>query len=275
MNTQRLQSIRHVALDMDGTLYRGGTLFDFTPSFLHQLGELGIGHTFLTNNCSKSVHDYLLKLAGLGIDATTDQIYTSGRCTIDYLRRELPHVNRLFVLGTPSLFQEFRSAGFYITAPDDEPDAVIVAFDTGLTFDRLGKTAWWIRQGKPFLATHPDQTCPTDQPTVLVDCGSICACLKTATGRSPDTVLGKPHASMLQGVMERHQVTPLELAIVGDRLNTDVAMGKCVGALSVLVLTGEIRAEDVPAGPAAPDLVVPSVKEFGEMLASVRPGVQR
>ena len=90
MEMQRLESIRHVALDMDGTLYRGSTLFDATPGFLARLRELDIGYSFLTNNCSKSVQDYLLHLGRLGIDASADQIYTSGLCTIDYLRREIP-----------------------------------------------------------------------------------------------------------------------------------------------------------------------------------------
>ncbi len=263
----KLDSIRHVALDMDGTLYRGGTLFDFTPGFFARLDEIGIGHTFLTNNCSKSVADYLTHLRRLGIEATPDQVYTSALCTIDFLRSRLPQARRLFVLGTGSLFQELRAAGFYVTAPDDEPDAVVVAFDTNLSYPRLCKAAWWIRQGKPFIATHPDRTCPTDETTVLVDCGSITACLTAATGRSPQAVLGKPDPWMLQGILQRQGLQPAELAMVGDRLHTDIVMARRSGALAVLVLTGEAAADDVEAGPDAPDLIVPSIREFGEILA--------
>lgn len=274
MEMQRLESIRHVALDMDGTLYRGSTLFDFTPPFLDRLRELGIGYTFLTNNCSKSVQDYLLHLGRLGIDATEDQIYTSGLCAIDYLRREIPRAQRLFVLGTASLFREMRNAGYYITAPDDEPDVVVVAFDTALSYERLCKAAWWIRQGKPFIATHPDRNCPTDQPTVLVDCGAVTACLQLAAGRPPDAVLGKPDPSMLRGLLERHQLEASQLAMVGDRLNTDILMARRTGALGVLVLTGETTREDVCGSADAPDLILPSVREWGDLLADARAGAR-
>src|SRR5205807_6481892 len=178
---------------MDGTIYSGGTLFDSTAPFLALLGQLRIGYTLLTNNSSKSAKDYLAHLAKLGIAATEGQLYTSTQATIEYLRRERPTVRRLFVLGTSSMSQEMAAAGFVLTADSatDEPDAVIVGFDTSLTFERLCRAAYWIKQNKPFIATHPDRICPHDQPTVLVDCGSICAALQTATGCAPAMVLGK------------------------------------------------------------------------------------
>ena len=102
----RLKQIRHVALDLDGTIYAGGTLFPFTLPFLSVLDQLGIGRTFLTNNSSKSTRDYLAHLAGFGISATADQLYTSTQATLHWLRRELPQARRLFVLGTSSLRTE-------------------------------------------------------------------------------------------------------------------------------------------------------------------------
>ena len=165
---QRLKQIRHVALDMDGTIYKGATLFDFTPRFLAQLRDLGIGYTFLTNNSSRSVKDYLKKLRGMSIDASEDQMFTSTLSTLDYLRDELPSIRRLFVLGTTSLQEEFQQQGFDVVEGEKEPEAVIVGFDTSLVYERLCQASWWISRGKPFIATHPDYICPTDQPTVLV-----------------------------------------------------------------------------------------------------------
>ena len=269
---QALRRIRHVALDMDGTLYSGQTLFPWTPPFLRRLGELGIGHTFLTNNPSKSTHDYLAQLAKFGLSATAEQLYTSAHATIEHLRRHLPDARRLFLLGTPSMIAEFESAGFTSTADDaaDEPDAVVVGFDLTLTFARLGRTAWWIRAGKPYLATNPDRVCPTDQPTVLVDCGSICAALQQATGRAPDVVLGKPDPTMIQGILTRHGLRADEVAMAGDRLYTDVRMAQNAGVMSVLVLSGECTAADVAGAERAPDLVVPTLAEFGQQLAAAR-----
>ncbi len=265
---RRLAGIRHVALDMDGTIYSGGTLFACSRPFLMRLKRLGIGYTFLTNNSSKSARDYLAHLEKLDLEAAADQIFTSGLCTIDYVRANHPDCRRLFILGTESLRTEFAEAGFAVVGdlPEDEPDAVIVGFDTELVYERLCMAAWWIRQGKPYIATHPDLTCPTDRKTVLVDCGAFCACLKSATGRSPDKVLGKPHASMLEGILSRHNLKAHELAMVGDRLYTDMAMARASGVLGVLVLTGESRSADAAACPTPPDVTVSDVGELGRLL---------
>jgi NagD protein len=255
---------------MDGTIYSGGTLFDFTLPFLKQLKELGIGHTFLTNNSSKSTPDYLAHLRKMGIVTTTDELYTSTQSTLEFFRESLPRVRRLFVLGTPSMSEEVAAAGFTLTtdSPDDEPEAVLVGFDTTLAFSGLCRAAWWISRGKPFIATHPDRVCPTDQPTVLVDCGSICAALERATGRAPDTVLGKPDPRMIRGILSRHGLKPEQLAMAGDRLYTDMAMARRASALGVLVLTGETTADDVAQANLPLDLVVPGLKEFGERLSA-------
>ncbi len=267
-----LSGIRHLALDMDGTIYHGGTLFKFTKPFLALLGELGIGHTFLTNNSSKSVKDYLIHLDKLGISATEDQLYISTNATLEYLREELPSVRRLFVLGTASMRAEIAAAGYEVTVDSatDEPDAVVVGFDTALTFSRLGRAAWWIKQGKPFIASHPDRVCPTDEPTVWVDCGAVCAALESATGRAPDAVLGKPNARMLRGLLKTHGLRPAQLAMVGDRLYTDMAMARGAGALGVLVLTGETTAAEAAQHHPPLDLVVADIAELGEKLRASR-----
>ena len=272
--SERLRQIQHVALDMDGTIYCGGTLFQFTKPFLTQLVELGIGYTFLTNNSSKSCPEYVDHLRRLGITATADQLCTSTHLTIEFLKKELPQVHHVFLLGTPSMSSEVSAAGFTLAEdePLDEPDAVVVGFDTGLTYSRLCRAAYWINQGKPFIASHVDRVCPTDQPTVLVDCGSVCAALTEATGRKPDAVLGKPDPRMLGRVLQRHELRPENLALVGDRLYTDMAMAQRAGALSVLVLTGEATASEAARHLPALDLVVKDISQFGEMLKAARNG---
>jgi HAD superfamily hydrolase (TIGR01450 family) len=268
----RLSRIAHVALDMDGTIYKGGTLFDFTLPFLQQLRHLGIGYTFLTNNPSKSIPDYLRHLQHMGLSASADELYTSSQATIDHLRRHYPKARRLFALGTPSMLAEFAAAGFQLLEDDPEqvPDAVVVGFDLTLSYSRLCRACWWVRQGKPYVATNPDRVCPTDQPTILVDCGSICAAIEQATGRRPDIVLGKPDPQMLRGILDRHELSPEEVAMVGDRIYTDVLMARRAGALGVLVLTGEATAADATAATPPPDLVLPSLAEFGDALTAAR-----
>lgn len=265
---QRLGRIRHFALDLDGTLYLGGRVFPCTRPFLDRLGELGIGHTFFTNNSSKSTRQYVEHLRKMGIDAGADDIYSSTHSTLDYLREQQPRVKRLFVLGTPGLQKEFAESGFSICGDHagDEPDAVIVGFDTTLAYPRVCRAAYWLARGKPFIATHPDRICPTDQPTVLPDCAAICAMLTTATGRTPNAVLGKPSPRMLEGVCKRHGVAASEIAVVGDRLYTDMAMARGAGALGVLVLSGETTAEQAEQANPRPDLVARDVGELAGML---------
>jgi HAD superfamily hydrolase (TIGR01450 family) len=268
----RLRGIRHVALDMDGTIYTGGTLFETTAPFLELLGQLGIGYTFLTNNPSKNSADYLAHLRRLGVVATPEQLYTSAQATIEFLHERFPQHRRLFVLGTPSMQAAFTAAGFELLPdhPDAEPDAVVVGFDLELTYARLCRAAWWIQRGKPYFATNPDRVCPTDQPIVLVDCGAICAALESATGRAPTAVLGKPDPTMLRGILHHHNLRPEELAMVGDRLYTDVAMAHRAGAFGVLVLTGETTGEQAQRHLPQPDLIVPTLAEFGAHLRQAR-----
>ncbi|MDZ4852666.1 MAG: HAD-IIA family hydrolase [Pirellulaceae bacterium] len=268
----QLSQISHVALDMDGTIYHGETLLSCTLPFLEQLDDLGIRHTFVTNNPSKGLDDYVAKLRRMGIPVEADEIYTSALATIDFLRRDFPKVRRIFALGTPSMLAEFEAAGFELTDDDanDVPDAVVIGFDLTLTYSRLCRSAWWIRQGKIYIATNPDWVCPTELPTVLVDCGSICALLEKATGRSPDKVLGKPDPAMIGGIIERYELRNDQIVMVGDRIYTDILMAHRANILSVLVLTGECTEQDAATAGPAPHIVVPSLAEFGLLLEKSR-----
>jgi HAD superfamily hydrolase (TIGR01450 family) len=267
-----LAAVRHVVLDLDGTLYKGQRLFDATLPFLAKLRAWGIGYTFLTNNTSRSKADYVAKLAAFGIPTHEDEIYTPADSTISYLRENLPEVKAIAVLGTPSLCRQLEQAGFRVTW--EAPQAVVVGFDTTLTYERLCNAAYWISRGLPFIATHPDLVCPTDEPTVLVDCGAICACLSAATGRPP-LVLGKPDPAILLDLCRRIGLEPRQLAMVGDRIYTDIAMAERAGVLSVLVLSGEATAAEAAGMSAPADLVVADVGELGRCLDAVRGQPQR
>ena len=268
----RLESVRHIIVDMDGTIYEGNRLFSFTIDFFETLKNLSISHTYLTNNSSQSVIQYRDKLHRLGLKASKEDIYTSALATVGYLKSEKPGISKLFILGTDGLKTEFRDAGFLIVKDDsaDEPDAVIVGFDTSLVFGNLCKAAYWIKLGKPFIATHPDLICPTNQPTLLVDCGAISAALESATGRAPDIVLGKPDPGMIFGILERNHFQKNEVAVVGDRLYTDIKMADNAGVLGILVLSGETTEKDLESSLLQPDLVVENIRELGNLLAKSR-----
>lgn len=266
------RKIRHVALDMDGTIYLGSTLFPFTKSFLSGLDELGITYSFLTNNPTRSIGDYIAKLARLGIEATPENMYTTAVATIDYIKAKMPEVKRLYVVGTPSMEAEFERAGFELT-PDDAaelPECLVLAFDTTLTYGKLCRAAYLASKGIPYIATNPDRVCPTDQETVLVDCGSLIKAIEHATGRYPDLVIGKPNPDMLSGIRYRYGLEADEIAMCGDRIYTDVAMAVNAGALGVLVLSGETTLETALNAERVPDIIARDVAAFGDMLKEAK-----
>lgn len=265
---EQLKNIKHFALDMDGTIYNGSTLFPFTNDFLNYLKANGIGYSFLTNNPSKSTTDYLKHLEKMGIPATKEEMYTSAVATINYIKNHHPAIKKLFILGTPSMVKEFEDAGFISTtdSADDKPDALVVGFDTSLVYPRLCRAAYWASQQLPYFATNPDWVCPTDQPNILVDCGSICACIEGATKRKPDVVIGKPDPQMLDGIIYKYNLKPNEIAMVGDRIYTDVQMAKNAGALGILVLSGEATSADVEQSTVKPDIVAKNLAEIQELL---------
>ena len=172
------------------------------------------------------------------------------------------------MLGTESLQTLFHQSGYTLVGEEDNlaPDVLVVSFDMTLTYRRLCKAAWWARQGVPYLATNPDWVCPTEEETVLVDCGSIQACIEAATGRKADKVLGKPDPTMLLELEANLGLEKDEVAMVGDRAYTDVEMARRAGALPVLVLSGETTREMLPEVSRPGDLVVADLEEFGKLL---------
>lgn len=280
---ESLSRIKRLALDMDGTIYLGSTLFPFTVDFLGSMKNAGVDYSFLTNNPTKSVADYLKKLEGMGIHADQDNMYTTSLAAIDYIKSHYPDARRLFLLGTESMISQFEKAGFESCSddPDDVPDVLVVAFDPTLVYPRLCRACWWASQGIPYIATNPDRVCPTDQRTILVDCGSICRCIESASGRRPDITLGKPDPNMIYGIMDKYGLKPEEVAMVGDRIYTDTATAHNAGAFGVLVLSGETTietalkvAEDAASNPNPefypPNLIVRDIKELGELILAAR-----
>lgn len=262
-----LSDIRLFLFDLDGTLYLGERLFPFTLELLRTLRETGRRYLFLTNNSSKSVEDYVAKLTRLGIPAAPEDFVTSAQATVWYLQRNLPGA-RLYVGGTASLRRELASAGFPIVNEDpDAAECVVMGYDTELTYQKLLDVSRLLteRPELPYLATNPDLVCPTEFGFVP-DCGSVCAMLKTATGRAP-TVIGKPEPLMPRLAMERLGVPPEACAVVGDRIYTDVKCGLNAGIAGILVLSGETTPEILEQSADKPSLVL---RDAGEIMAALR-----
>ena len=246
-----IKDIQLFLLDMDGTIYLGDKLFDCTLPFLNLLKEQGKRFLFLTNNSSKNRDVYVKKLAKMGIDVTPDDVFTSGEATTIYLRK-LKADARIYLVGTPALEDEFRKAGFILT--DESPDYVVLGFDTTLTYEKLWKLCDFVREGVPYIATHPDFNCPTETG-FMPDIGSFIACVRASTGRDPDIVVGKPNRIIADSVIEKYGVTREELCMVGDRLYTDIALGAQADIATVLVWSGESTPDDLAKTDVKPTFI--------------------
>lgn len=248
--------------DMDGTLYLGDRLYEFTPELLETIRQRGGRYLFMTNNSSKSVEDYVKKLGKLGINATREEFMTSSQATAFYLHK-YHEGQKLYVCGTESLKEELRREGFVVTTDVNETECIVMGFDTELTFQKLHDVSFMLltRPELPYIATNPDYVCPTEFGSVP-DCGSVCDMIYNATKKRP-VVIGKPSPLMPQLAMEKLGVSKEETCVVGDRIYTDVKSGLNAGITGILVLSGETTREILESSSEKPHLVI---QDAGEIL---------
>ncbi len=265
-SAELLRSMRLFLFDMDGTLYLGDELFPFTKPLLKAIRDSGATYLFMTNNSSKSVEDYVKKLARLGIDADREDFITSSQATAYYLHRHYEG-KTLYVCGTESLKEELRREVFALTEDLEKVEVVVTGFDTELTFKKLWDVSWLLTKNPdiPYIATNPDLVCPTEFGYVP-DCGSVAIMIKNATGREP-VVIGKPSPLMPELAMERLGYKKSETCVIGDRIYTDVKSGLNAGITGILVMSGETTEEILAASPDKPDLVL---RDAGEILKALK-----
>lgn len=251
--------------DMDGTLYLGDNLFDFSKELLSEIRRTGGKYLFMTNNSSKSVLDYVKKLQKLGIDADREDFMTSSQATAFYLKNH-HWGQKLYVCGTRSFVEELEREGFTVTTDLDEVECVVMGFDTELTFQKLWDVSKLLLTKKdlPYIATNPDFVCPTEFGSVP-DCGSVCFGIRHATGREP-IVIGKPGPLMPQLAMEKLGFGPHETTVIGDRIYTDVKSALNAGVTGVLVLSGESTLKTLEESPDKPHLVLNNAGELLPLL---------
>lgn len=247
-----LQRKKLFLFDLDGTLYLGNRLFEGVRELLSAIRARGGQYRFLTNNSSRSVEAYVEKFTRLGVATEAADFLTSVDALIHYLREHGGEDRRYYVCGTESMKSQLRAAGFTVAERREDANALLMGFDTELTFQKLEDACILLGQGIPYLATNPDWVCPTACGFVP-DCGSVCEMLWRATSRRP-IVIGKPEPLMPQLAMLEASVSAQETLLVGDRIYTDIASGANAGIDTLLVLSGETKEEDLPTADPAADV---------------------
>lgn len=255
MDTSYLKNIKLFVLDMDGTIYLGENILPRAIEFVHTAREKGIKVVFFTNNASKNPQNYVDKLNRMGFCAKREDVVTAGDVTIQYLKRYRPD-EAVYLVGTPALENSFTESGIEIS---ENAGIVVSSFDTTLTYEKLVIACDLIRNGADFYCTHPDYNCPTETG-FIPDSGAIAALITASTNVEPK-YFGKPHKETADMISELFGVPFEETAIVGDRLYTDIALGKNNGLTSILVLTGETKREDVNES-NAPDFIFEGIGDI-------------
>lgn len=256
-----LSQIQLFLLDMDGTFYLDNQPLPGALEFLGALHKRRIPFAFVTNNSSRGRAAYFKKLGSMGVSLSEQQLLTSADATLSYLEEQ--HFSKdLLLIGTDSLCEQFEKAGYRTNSP--HPQAVVLGFDTSLTYQKLCLLCDAVRAKLPYIATHPDLNCPVTGG-FIPDIGGVIALVKACTGREPDIVIGKPNGYIAQAAAQRFQVPLEQICMVGDRLYTDIALGHC-GVKTALVFTGETTPEQYAASSERADWVFETI---GDMVSEL------
>ncbi len=253
--------------DLDGTIYRSNQLIRGAEGVIRLLREHKRKVVFLSNKPIQTREDYASKLTRLGIPAQPDEVINSTFVMTNYLKKIAPQV-RLFVVGETPFIEELKRAGFQITDEPKEIEYVVVAFDRTFDYQKLNIAFQAIKLGAHFVATNPDRTCPVEGGEIP-DCAGMIAAIEAVTEKKVEVIVGKPSPIMIQAALDVMGLMPEDCILIGDRLETDIKMGKDFGIATGIVLTGvtdEKTLKESKHTSTQPDFVFQSIADVGNLL---------
>jgi 4-nitrophenyl phosphatase len=259
-----LKKVKCFILDLDGTVYLGNRILEGSIEFLKELEREGIQFKFFTNNSSKNAEVYINRITKMGYPVSQDMMLISNQVIINYIKENMPD-KKVFILGNEYLKNDFVKAGINLVS--DNADIVVVGFDTSLVYENVSKACELIRNGALFLGVNPDFNCPTENG-FIPDCGSICSMITASTGVVPE-FFGKPSHHTLQYILQYTGFKAEEIAFVGDRIYTDIAIGKGNDSVTILVLSGEAKLDDLIESEVQPTLIFNSLGDVKDVLEEV------
>jgi phosphoglycolate/pyridoxal phosphate phosphatase family enzyme len=245
--------------DLDGTVYLGERLIPGAGEAIAALRADGRRVAFLSNKPLQTRGDYALKLARLGVPAQPDDVINSSLVLARHLRALDPGAP-VFVIGEPPMIAEMRAHGFEVR-DDERVRWVVIAFDRTFSYAKLNTALQAVKGGARLIATNPDRTCPVEGGEIP-DCAGMIAAVEAVTGKQVEAIVGKPSPIILEVALAALGVPVAEAVMVGDRIETDIAMGKRLGLATILVLSGITRPGDPRIAALAPDHVLGSIREI-------------
>ena len=245
-------------LDLDGTVYLSDTHIVGVGETLHKLRTMGKQLVYLTNNSSRTRAEYEEKLTRLGLFGTGDDVYTSALAAASFLEKRYAGA-AVYALATDAVRAELIRCGVRLT--EEKPEICLLAYDTQITFAKMKRFNEFLAAGAVYVATHPDDVCPTDGVS-MPDVGSFIALFERSSGRRPDVICGKPYSVMGECIGQKYRVPAARTCMVGDRMHTDIRFGNRSGMKTLLVLSGETTRQSMRSFPDTPDLVLPDLTQI-------------
>ncbi|MGA2465606.1 MAG: HAD-IIA family hydrolase [Thermodesulfobacteriota bacterium] len=255
---------RGFIFDLDGTVYLSDHLIPGADEVIRLLRKSGRKVVFLSNKPLQTREDYASKLTRLGIPTQPDEVINSTFVMTHYLKKNAPHA-RLFVVGEAPFIEELEKAGFLITEEPKEIEYVVVAFDRTFDYRKLNIAFQAIKLGAHFVATNPDRTCPVEGGEIP-DCAGMIAAIEAVTGKKVEIIVGKPSPIMIQAALEVTGLKPEDCILIGDRLETDIKMGKESGIATGIVLTGVTDEKTLKETSIPPDFIFQSIADVENLL---------
>ena len=256
-----LTTIKALAIDMDGVLWRGNQPLPGFRRWFEFLHGQNIPYTLVSNNSTKTPAQYQKKLGAMGAVIDQSSLLTSSLATAAYLQRQFSQKSRVYVVGQDGLLEAVQNAGFSLVPDSNQPaDIVVAGLDFFLTYEKLRHATLLIRRGARFVGTNGDKTFPSEEG-LLPGAGAVLAAIEAGTGVTP-TVIGKPERLMFDIAVEKLGVARDQVAMIGDRLDTDILGGQRVGLKTILVTTGVDNEESVAQKGIQPDAIFSGIDEL-------------
>jgi len=261
-------TLRGAIVDLDGTVYRGGSLCDGSATGVESLRDAGLNLLFLSNNPLKDGEQYVERLTELGVDVRPGEACSSGVITTEYLRAEHAE-DQIFCIGADGLREQFHAADLRVTDEPQAADVLVASWTAEFDFGDMRDALAAFDDQTAFLGTDPDRTFPMEGGTVVPGSGAIIGSVAAVVGEQPDAMLGKPSDVARDAALDRLGVDAEECLIVGDRLDTDLEMGERAGMTTVLVLSGVAQRADIARSDIEPDYVIDSLGEIETVLEQI------
>ena len=264
-----LRGLHGVVMDMDGVLYRGNTPLPGLLEFFRYLDERHLSYLLLTNNSTTLPEGYTQKLAAMGLHVPPERILTSGVVLLNYMRPRYPAGTRIYGVCMQPL-QDYLLDGTGYVWDERTPQVVISSADFAVIYEKLRLACLAIRAGADWIATNTDKTLPTEEGLVPGS-GALVAALVTATDREP-VALGKPELPMMEQALDLLGMSAGEVAMIGDRLDTDILGGINAQMPTIMVETGVSTREEAETGPIKPDYICEDLPAVMALLDAARTG---